>query len=51
MFHKFNSFFHFLPEFDVTIDASGYNEIGFGHNDVSDNIPMHVAFLIAFGVW
>lgn len=51
VFHKLDSFFHFLPKFDVAIDAGGHNEIGFGHNDVRDGIAMHVTLLIAFGVW
>lgn len=51
MLHKFDSFFHFLPKFDVAIDAGGHNEIGFGYNDVCDDIAMHITFLVAIGIW
>ncbi len=51
VFHKLDAFFHFLPKFYMPIDAGCYNEIGFCHHNMSDNIAMHVTLLVTVRVW
>lgn len=50
IFHEFDAFLSFLPEFHVSVDTRGHYEVGFGANDVRDDIPMHVALLIALSI-
>lgn len=49
--HKLNSFFHLLPKLNMSINASCYHEIGFCHDNMCDNVPVHVALLVTFRVW
>ena len=49
MLDKLDSLVLFLPEFDMTVNAAGYNEIGAGDYKMGYGITVHVAFFIVFG--
>lgn len=50
VFDKFNAIFHFLPKFQVTINAGRYNEIGLRNHNMGDGISMHVTLFITFSI-
>lgn len=50
MFNKFNTILKFLPKFKMTIDTGRNNEIGFCGHNMSDDISMHIALFITFGI-